>query len=414
MRKQKRVLVTDTTMRDAHQSLIATRMRTRDIVAVADAYAQGPAAAALARMLGRRDLRRRDAIPERGPVGAAGAAARARCRTSVRRCCCAARTRVGYTNYPDNVVAIVRRAGGRQGIDLFRIFDSLNWVENMRVGDRRRAARPASSAEGAICYTGDILDPDRAKYSLNYYVGVAKELERPGCHILAIKDMAGPAAARRRARRSSRRCARRSACRCTSTRTTPAGICGGDRARRHRCRRRRGRRSDRLDVRHDLAALPRLHRRRRCATPRAIPASTPRPSDRTQLLLGGRARRNTPPSKATSRPARRRSICTKCRAASSPTCASRRAALGLETRWHEVAKAYRAVNDLFGDIVKVTPSSKVVGDMALMMVSQNLTRGRRARSRPRDRLPDLGRRDARAAISGSRRAAGPRPCRRRR
>ena len=104
---------------------------------------------------------------------------------------------VGYTNYPDNVVKyFVRRAAG--GIDLFRIFDCLNWVENMRVSIDA-VCETGKLAEGAICYTGDILDPDRAKYSLNYYVGVAKELERAGCHILAIKDMAGlllPAAAR--------------------------------------------------------------------------------------------------------------------------------------------------------------------------------------------------------------------------
>ena len=117
-------------------------------------------------------------------------------------------------------------------------------------------------------------------------------------------------------------------------------------------------------------------------------------------------RSNTPPSKAISRPAPRKSICTRCRAASSPICASRRAGLGSRragTRWR---KAYRDANDLFGDIVKVTPSSKVVGDMALMMVSQNLDAGRCARSRPRDRLPDLGRRYAAPAISASRRAAG--------
>ena len=100
------------------------------------------------------------------------------------------------------------------------------------------------------------------------------------------------------------------------------------------------------------------------------PGLDPEAHSPARASTGRPCARNTPPSKAISRPARRKSICTKCRAASSPTCASRRASLGLETRWHEVAKAYRAANDLFGDIVKVTPSSKVVGDMALMMVSQ--------------------------------------------
>ena len=105
---------------------------------------------------------------------------------------------VGYTNYPDNVVRYFVRQAARGGMDLFRIFDCLNWVENMRVSIDA-VAEEGKLAEGAICYTGDILDPDRAKYSLAYYVKLAKELEAAGCHILGIKDMAGllkPAAAK--------------------------------------------------------------------------------------------------------------------------------------------------------------------------------------------------------------------------
>ncbi|TIO48140.1 MAG: pyruvate carboxylase, partial [Mesorhizobium sp.] len=105
---------------------------------------------------------------------------------------------VGYTNYPDNVVQHFVRQAAAGGVDLFRVFDCLNWVENMRV------AMDAVGAEGklieaAMCYTGDILDPERAKYDLKYYVGLAKELEAAGAHIIAVKDMAGllkPSAAR--------------------------------------------------------------------------------------------------------------------------------------------------------------------------------------------------------------------------
>ena len=105
---------------------------------------------------------------------------------------------VGYTNLPDNVVRMfIHRAAGT-GMDVFRVFDPLNWVESMRVACDA-VLETDRILEAAVCYTGDILDPDRAKYSLNYYVGIAKELEAAGTHILCIKDMGGlvkPAAAR--------------------------------------------------------------------------------------------------------------------------------------------------------------------------------------------------------------------------
>src|SRR5262249_4925374 len=105
---------------------------------------------------------------------------------------------VGYTNYPDNVVRHFVRQTADAGMDGFLIFDCLDWVENMRVAIDA-VGEAGKLAEGAICYTGDILDPDRTKYSLDYYVALARELENTGCHILGLKDMAGllkPAAAR--------------------------------------------------------------------------------------------------------------------------------------------------------------------------------------------------------------------------
>src|SRR5690606_13819362 len=105
---------------------------------------------------------------------------------------------VGYTNYPDNVVRYFVRQAAQNGIDLFRVFDCLNWVENMRVA-MDAVAEEGKLCEAAICYTDDILDPARAKYDLNYYVALAKELEAAGAHIIAVKDMAGllkPAAAK--------------------------------------------------------------------------------------------------------------------------------------------------------------------------------------------------------------------------
>src|SRR5439155_12820861 len=98
---------------------------------------------------------------------------------------------VGYTNYPDNVVKEFIKRSATNGIDVFRVFDSLNWTENMKVAMEAVREHTTSLCEAAICYTGDILNPKRSKYSLKYYVKMAKELVKMGTHILGIKDMAG-------------------------------------------------------------------------------------------------------------------------------------------------------------------------------------------------------------------------------
>src|SRR5215831_4960269 len=196
-REEKRVLVTDTTMRDAHQSLLATRMRTYDIAAVAESYATGlPQLLSLEcwggatfdvsmRFLTEDPWERLSLVREKVP-------------NMLTQMLLRGANGVGYTNCPDNVVRHFVRQTADAGMDLFRIFDCLNWVENMRVAIDA-VLDAGKLAEGAICYAGDILDPDRTKYSLNYYLGLAKELERAGCHILGLKDMSGllkPAAAR--------------------------------------------------------------------------------------------------------------------------------------------------------------------------------------------------------------------------
>ena len=188
-RKQKRLLLTDTTFRDAHQSLLATRVRTYDMLAIANFVSHrlhnlyslemwgGATFDVTMRFLHEdpfarlRDLR--EAIPNI-------------CFQMLLR----ASNAVGYTAYPDNVVAEFIYEAAAQGIDIFRIFDSLNWLPNMKAS-MEAVRKTRSVCEAAICYTGDILDPKRDKYSLEYYVRMAKELERMGAHILAIKDMAG-------------------------------------------------------------------------------------------------------------------------------------------------------------------------------------------------------------------------------
>ncbi len=368
MRGQRRVLVTDTTMRDAHQSLLATRMRSFDIVGSAEACARGlPQLLSLEcwggatfdvamRFLTEDPWERLAALRERVPNlllqmllrGANG---------------------VGYTNYPDNVVRYFVSQAAQAGIDLFRVFDCFNWIENMRVSiDAIGAA--GKLAEGAICYTGDILDPARAKYSLQYYVDLAKQLERTGCHILGIKDMAGvlkPAAARVLVK------ALREAV------GVPLHLHTHDTAG--------------IAAASVLAAID--------SGVDAVDAAMDTMSGMTsQPCLGSlvEALRNTERDTGLD-PEAIQQISFYWEAARAQYAAfesdlksgvsevylhempggqftnikEQARALGLETRWHEVAKAYRAANDLFGDIVKVTPSSKVVGDMALMMVAQGLT-----------------------------------------
>ncbi len=189
-RKQRKLLVTDTTMRDAHQSLLAARMRSYDQLKVADAIAHrasnlyslecwgGATFDTTMRFLHENPFKRLRRLRERIPNvcfqmllrGANG---------------------VGYSNYPDNVIRGFIKHSAECGMDIFRIFDSLNYLPNLKVAMESVRKDTNSVCEGTICYTGDILDPKRDKYSLQYYVDMAKELEQMGAHILALKDMSG-------------------------------------------------------------------------------------------------------------------------------------------------------------------------------------------------------------------------------
>ena len=197
MLAQTRVLVTDTTMRDAHQSLLATRMRTHDLCQVADAYAHnlpqlfslecwgGATFDVALRFLNECPWERLERL-------------RAQIPNILLQMLLRASNGVGYTNYPDNVVRGFVGQAAASGIDVFRIFDPLNSVENMRVAVDA-VLETGKLCEAAICYTGDLHDESRSRYDLDYYVRMARELRDAGTHILGIKDMAGlvkPAAAR--------------------------------------------------------------------------------------------------------------------------------------------------------------------------------------------------------------------------
>ena len=367
MRAQTKVLVTDTTMRDAHQSLLATRIRTADLLPAAEVCAHtlpqlfslecwgGATFDVAMRFLTEDPWERLNAIRERAP-------------NIMTQMLLRGANGVGYTNYPDNVVRQFI-AEAAKGVDLFRIFDCLNWVENMRVAIDA-VLDSGKIAEGALCYTGNILDPDRAKYSLNYYVGLARELEAAGCHVLAIKDMAGllkPAAARALVT-ALRDCTdlpihlhthdTSGAAAASVLAAIEAGVDAVDAA---------------IDSMSGTTSQPCLG-----AIVEAL-----RHTNRDTGLDGDAIRRLSFYWEAVRQQyaafeSDLKSGASEVYVHEMPggqftNLREQARSLGLDARWHEVADAYAAANRLFGDIVKVTPSSKVVGDMALMMVSQDLT-----------------------------------------
>ncbi|WP_299403887.1 pyruvate carboxylase [uncultured Roseobacter sp.] len=369
MKQQRQLLITDTTMRDGHQSLLATRMRSHDMIKVAPAYAAN--------------------LPQLFSVECWGGATfdvayrflqecpwqrlrdlRAAMPNVMTQMLLRASNGVGYTNYPDNVVQEFVRVAANTGVDVFRVFDSLNWVENMRVA-MDAVIEAGKVCEGSICYTGDINDPDRAKYNLQYYVDMGKELRDAGAHVLGLKDMAGllkPAAARQliRALKSEvglpihfhTHDTAGVAC-ATILAASEAGVdavdCAMDALSGNTSQATLGsvvsalKHTDR-DSGLDMAAVREISDYWEEVRSHYAAFETGMQAPSSEVYL-----HEMPGGQFTN---------LKAQAAS----------LGLEDRWHEVAQTYADVNQMFGDIVKVTPSSKVVGDMALMMVSQGLKR----------------------------------------
>ncbi len=369
MGAQKKLLLTDTTMRDGHQSLLATRMRSIDMIKVAPAYAAN--------------------LPQLFSVECWGGATfdvayrflqecpwqrlrdlRAAMPNLMTQMLLRASNGVGYTNYPDNVVQEFVRQAATTGIDVFRVFDSLNWVENMRVAMDAVIAND-KVCEAAICYTGDILNPDRAKYDLNYYVAMGKELKAAGAHVLGLKDMAGllkPSAARALFKALKEEVGlpihfhthdTSGIAGATILAAADAGVSAVDaamdafsggtsqpclgsivEAMAHTER----------DTGLDIAAIREISNYWEAVRHQYAAFESGLEAPASEVYL-----HEMPGGQFTNLKAQARS-------------------LGLEERWHEVAQTYADVNRMFGDIVKVTPSSKVVGDMALMMVAQGLTR----------------------------------------
>ena len=370
MLEEKRVLLTDTSMRDAHQSLLATRFRTLDLTSIAPYYSAlvpqlfsvecwgGATFDVAMRFLKEDPWARLAAFRERMP-------------NLLLQMLFRSANAVGYRNYPDNVVRHFIERAGEAGVDVFRVFDCLNWVDNMKVAIE--AIRGTDClCEAAICYTGNLSNPRETKYDLKYYVNMAKELRAMGAHILAIKDMAGL-------------CQPRAATALVNALKEEVGLpihfhthdtsgigaasvlaaidAGADAV------------DGAIDALSGLTSQPNL----------GSIVEALRFGSRDSLLDPGKlrslsmyweqVRRGYVAFESDIRAGASEVYVHGIPGGQYTNLRSQARALGIEDhRWPEVANAYAQVNEMFGDIVKVTPTSKVVGDMAILMVTSGLTR----------------------------------------
>ena len=369
VRRHRGLLITDTTWRDAHQSLLATRVRTRDLTAIAPHTARllpqlfslecwgGATFDVTLRFLHECPWQRLEQLRELVPnvpfqMLFRGANA------------------VGYTSYPDNVVVAFAKMAKERGVDVFRIFDSLNYVENLKLGIDA-VGQAGGVIEAALCYTGDVSDPTRTKYSLQYYVDLAGKLVELGTHFLCIKDMAGLLKPRAATMLVSalRRAFPSMPIHVHTHDTAGAGV-----ASMLAC----------ADADADIVDL-------------ALPAMAGLTSQPTMSAMVS-ALRGTPRDTSLDPDAilALNTYWEGARAIYAPfetgmtgyapdlyeheipggqytNLMFQANQLGLSDRWSSIKRAYREANLLLGDLVKVTPSSKVVGDLAQFMVQNDLT-----------------------------------------
>jgi pyruvate carboxylase len=370
MLAQQRVLITDTTMRDAHQSLLATRLRTLDMSAIAPYYASllpqlfsvecwGGATFDVAMRFLREDPWER--LTQ----------LRARMPNLLLQMLLRGANAVGYTNYPDNVVRFFVRHAAERGIDVFRIFDSLNWVDNMRVSIDA-VLESGKLCEAAICYSGNLSDPHERKYTLDYYLKLARQLQAAGTHVLGIKDMAG--LARPRAAYALVQALKAETglpvhfhthdtsgiAAASVLAAVAAGADAVDAA---------------IDAMSGLTSQPNLGSivealrfgpRDSGLDPQAL---------RSISAYWEQVRRQYVAFESDVRAGASEVYVHGMPGGQYTNLREQARALGIDaTRWPEVARTYAEVNDMFGDIIKVTPTSKVVGDLALYMASSGLTR----------------------------------------
>ena len=365
---QKQVLLTDTTMRDAHQSLLATRMRSHDLVAVAPAYAKLlPQLFSMECWGGATfDVAMRFLVEDPWERLAHLRAAMPNLLTQM---LLRSANGVGYANYPDNVVKFFIERAAKGGVDVFRVFDCLNWVDNMRLA-MDTVIESGAVCQAALCYTGDIGNPTRSKYDLKYYLTLAKELEKAGAHMLAVKDMAGlmrPRAATALFKALKEEISIPIAFHTHDTSglsaasvlaAVEAGVDSVDAA---------------MDSFSGTTSQPPLG-----SINAALKGHERDPGlDQDHLdsisVYWEQARKHYAAFEADVKSGTAQVYLHEMPGGQYTNLRQQAKSLGIEDKWTQVAHAYADVNRMFGDIVKVTPTSKVVGDMALMMVTTGLT-----------------------------------------
>lgn len=371
LKKEEKVQFTDTTFRDAHQSLLATRMRTFDMMKVARPFAQqhggdvfsmevwgGATFDVAMRFLKEDPWKRLEEL-------------RAAMPNVLLQMLLRGSNAVGYAAYPDNLIEAFIEEAAETGIDVFRIFDSLNWVEAMRTSIRTVVKRTNALAEACICYTGDITDPTRAKYNLQYYLDLARRLEDEGAHILAIKDMAGllkPAAATELIGQLKHTidlpihlhthdtASIQSA---TYLKAIEAGV-------------------DIVDV--AISSLSGLTSQPNFNALAGVLQGHERGPDIDIASLNAFStyweaiRRYYYPFETELRSGTAEVYQHEIPGGQYSNLRPQARGLGLEDKFEVIKENYKIANDLFGDIIKVTPSSKVVGDMAMFMTSNGLSK----------------------------------------
>ncbi|HEY3968331.1 MAG TPA: pyruvate carboxylase [Planctomycetaceae bacterium] len=367
VREQKRLLITDTTFRDAHQSLLATRMRTYDMLQVASAYAHLCPQLFSLEMWGGATFDTSMRFLKECPWDRL-AQMREKIPNILFQMLLRASNAVGYTNYPDNVVRAFVKEAADAGIDVFRIFDALNWVPNMRVA-MEAVLETGALCEAAICYTGDILNPDRPKYNLQYYVELAKELEQMGAHILAIKDMAGlckPYAAEKLVKTLKQEIGipihfhthdMSGVQGASILKGTEQGLDIADAA---------------LAPMSGMTSQPNLNSLVEAVRHGSRATGLDVQSLKSIAYYWEHVRALYAPFESGMKVADVDIYLHEMPGGQATNLYQQAAALGLANRWADVCRIYADVNQLFGDIVKVTPTSKSVGDMALFLLANNL------------------------------------------
>jgi len=370
LKNEKKIHYTDTTFRDAHQSLLATRVRTYDMLKVAKSFAMnhpqtfsmevwgGATFDVCIRFLREDPWKRLEALRKAVP--------NILLQMLIRGC-----NGVGYAGYPDNLIESFVEKSWEKGVDIFRIFDSLNWMENIAPCIDMVRKRTKGLAEGALCYTGDIMDPKRSKYTLEYYLRLAKDLENAGAHILAIKDMSGllkPYAAKVlvEALKDTVKIPIHLHTHDTSS-LQPASYLMG------------------IDAGVDVVD---------CALG-SLSGLTSQPNFNSVVEMMRFNERENPydikslnqfsnyweavreyyyPFESGLKASTAEVFQHEIPGGQYSNLKPQAIALGLGDKFEDIKEMYATVNEMFGDIVKVTPSSKVVGDMAQFMVANNLSR----------------------------------------